>query len=249
MAAIWSGCLAAHRIPQRPGKPDGAAVPAGGHPDATPGEARPAQVPTVRTHRNRRDSPRGRSARRARWPDPRATQRIGGGTTGAAQRLIANNRRVPSPVCAVIRAWLSRSGQRAPGLGPGEQPAVADLPRVDPDAGALGREHAPGAVRLTPISSRSAPVRPQDRRRPRARMASASVCASITRAAVRSPTASAVSDRQRCQVARPRVAAATDQPRRPAESPGPPGRRPPSRPMSAPVRRAGRSVSRGPRPR
>jgi len=38
--------------------------------------------------------------------------------------------------------------QRAPGFGPGEQPVVTDLPRVDPDAGTLGREHAPCAVRL-----------------------------------------------------------------------------------------------------
>ena len=87
-------------------------------------------------------------------------------------------------------AWVAVSSQEPP-TGAG----------VDPDAGAFGREHAPG---VAPIGGVREQVR-NDRSlaasaSASARMASASVCASTTRAAVRSPTARAASARQRSAI-------------------------------------------------
>ena len=200
MAAIWSA-LHAQRVTHGPGEADRAAVPAGSNPDAAPGEPGAAQIPTVRTHRNRHDShsrsigPDGTSTRPLRHPP------IGAGTASLRRAGDREQPPRPSPVCAVIRAWLNRSGQRAPGFGPGQQPVVTDPPRVDPDAGTLGREHAPGAVRLELRSRPTEHLRPPDRRRLNAEWPP-------RRCAPRPPgrrsdhrTARAVSDRHRCQVA------------------------------------------------
>ena len=117
MAAIWSGSLmlnASRMVLARPTAPpyQHAATPM--PPQAKPGRRRyqPSGPPESAGQSVRSIGPDGTSA------SPLATHPSSVACTPAPRRSMANNRRVPLPVWAVISAWLSRAASEHQGLVP-----------------------------------------------------------------------------------------------------------------------------------
>ena len=106
----------------------------------------------------------GRTARRpARGPPTRRRSRA----RPRPRRSMANSRRAAAAGVGGDQGVAQPVGQRAPGLGPVQQPLSPTWVGVHPDARALCGEDAPGAELGRPDVGRSAPRPPPDRRRPR----------------------------------------------------------------------------------
>ncbi|MEP7736025.1 hypothetical protein ABKW28_00100 [Nocardioides sp. 31GB23] len=140
--------LATDGLCQAPGQPDRAAVPDGGHPDAAPGEAVPLEVPAGgadRRHRGALDLDRG-----AHHVGQAAGHPALGVLTRAHRRVAQVEREEPAG--AVVdpggdQRVAEVGGERAPGLGALQQPALAVGTRDEAHARALGGEDAPGGAR------------------------------------------------------------------------------------------------------
>jgi hypothetical protein len=77
--------------------------------------------------------------------NPRATPASSTLTAGC-RRSRANRRRVPLAGVRRHQRVAQPTNQGAPRLGPRQQPGATYWAGVDPDAGAFGREHAPGVA-------------------------------------------------------------------------------------------------------